>query len=101
MKPISARCANPVCAVPTPCSEMDSSELCKDCSVPVTGTRWVDPGQGATIEELFRVKNRSQYQNYGSPALLTSYPCWNRRTNLALTGEPLTSEDVRNIAEAK
>lgn len=67
------------------------------------GTVWIDPGQGATTRELAEKVNEGMYDYMGDAldnldrlTYDTSY-----RTNLALTGEPLTSSDVRRIGEAK
>jgi hypothetical protein len=64
----------------------------------MTGTRWTEPGQGATMRDLNCAKDPIgaeqgaywKFDTSGEP-----------RTNLALTGEPLTAEDVANIGRAK
>jgi hypothetical protein len=65
----------------------------------VSGTRWTAPGEGATAGELVRAAQlaRPLLKEYRYPTPRG----WKARTNLALTGAPLTAEDVQRIAEAK
>lgn len=83
----------------------------------MTGTRWTEPGQGATVEQFMdTLGDTYRYSGTGfHPAMAnmysilrldsngapTNFDMPNRRTNLALTGEPLTADDVRRIGEAK
>jgi hypothetical protein len=74
------------------------------------GTAWTEPGQGATFAELYAyiVNDRAERVCKG---LLLHYAkrfdpgvdvdAWTRRTNLRLTGAPLTSTDLENIAKCK
>lgn len=61
------------------------------------GTQWVAPGRGATVRELLDE----------APAYIVAGPEWrglrgilDRRTSLALTGEPLVAYDLERMAEA-
>lgn len=75
------------------------------------GTSWTGPGQGATIVELWRetlradVPTNMQLDAAGAlnrlRAPITTQEGWSRRTNLTLTGQPLTAYDVKRIAEAR
>ncbi len=73
----------------------------------MSGTEWTEPGQGATVAEL--------RQKFGRIMTLTTKEAdavmglldngkrkdWSVRTNLRLTGAPLTAEDLKRIAECK
>jgi len=70
----------------------------------MSGTEWTEPGQGATRAQLHDAfadfeQHRTAFPENRSRAPFNSLD--GRRTNLCLTGEPLTAEDVRRIAEAK
>lgn len=75
------------------------------------GTRWVGKGEGASLPDL-----RKEVQDFCTNANRVNrcraawyhiqrhfpnavYSCW--ITNLALTGEPLTDEDLKRIAECE
>ena len=68
----------------------------------MSGTEWTEPGQGATLRQLFAAPIACAVSR---KAILlhqidgTRNFC--KRTNLRLTGEPLTAEDIQRIAEAK
>lgn len=79
------------------------------------GTQWVEPGQGATISELWSAvfnntpglareadatldAMRRRARPEPGPVIRTF---WRKATNLRLTGAPLTAEDLKRIAEAK
>jgi hypothetical protein len=70
------------------------------------GTRWTELGQGATAIELYVAigKRFPINGNEGAPSApldhLFSFQ-GNHRTNLALTGAPLTAEDLKRIEECK
>lgn len=80
-------------------------------NVPQTGTRWTEPGQGATVVEIIdALPNREtdahviaqeklilSVTGIGNDGQRSYSDC---RTNLALTGEPLTAYDVRRIGAA-
>jgi hypothetical protein len=64
----------------------------------MNGTEWVEPGQGATVYEL------SARFRHTLPVIVRKLVVRhgiNYRSNLRLTGEPLTVEDVARIAEAR
>jgi hypothetical protein len=76
------------------------------------GTAWTEPGQGATLQGLWdalpSAKSSSEYRSVprrrlGKLALSpgTSSGTWSHRTNLLLTGAPLTAEDVKRIAKCE
>ena len=70
------------------------------------GTAWVEPGQGATPRELIEAADDANADApKGSPWGWFGHIKFSRyrsyRTNLALTGHPLTADDLRRIAEAK
>lgn len=78
----------------------------------VSGTEWTEPGQGATWRDLRGVLRRNaSYRIKGSPSYEADWHValraqrqaagYDRRTNLRLTGAPLTAEDLKRIAEAK
>jgi len=68
----------------------------------MSGTEWTGPGKGATVGRLWRalgigletaaIRDRLYDLCSGNPA---------QRTNLRLTGAPLTAEDLDRIARAK
>lgn len=79
-----------------------------------SGTEWTAPGQGATVKRIVAALSDMD------PAKQTAFECaaWNcalshlpagsadavknlRRTNLRLTGSPLTAEDLKRIAECE
>lgn len=70
----------------------------------VNGTEWVEPGTGATIREL-----RDSLQDKWGPVAADAdgrlvelaNEAFSRRTNLHLTGDPLTADDLKRIAEAR
>jgi hypothetical protein len=84
-----------------------------DCEACMTGTKWTGPGKGATAGELgaalprfvtaeefpmrrkagLRVQSLAHPNGFGAPMSQA-------RTNLRLTGEPLTGEDLARIAAA-
>lgn len=77
--------------------------VCKTCRT--RGTRWTEPGKGASILELENAipenlhtwavsKWRRAMLGEGIGGSLATLQC---RTNLALTGEPVTAEDVQRI----
>jgi len=63
-----------------------------------TGTEWTEPGKGATRQELVRALP----VDVDLPASFYQAVTWETaqtaNTNLRLTGEPLTSEDIQRIA---
>lgn len=73
------------------------------------GTEWTEPGQGATAENLRRAVHDAAIPGVeSSKAILNLQTMYGRigfdgpsRTNLRLTGQPLTSEDLKRIAECK
>jgi hypothetical protein len=83
----------------------------------MNGTEWTDPGQGATVMQLkeavatINLEGDSYVDATGhllqiatrvsSDAYMVTGLDWDYRTNLRLTGAPLTAEDLRRIAEAK
>jgi hypothetical protein len=73
------------------------------------GTAWTEPGQGATVENL-EIAFYALNKGFKSPLWeafcaiedgLTERVGFRNHTNLRLTGNPLTAEDVARIAEAK
>jgi hypothetical protein len=77
----------------------------------MSGTEWTEPGQGATCGQLLNTmhpRNKPIWKPRGVRRLALEnlvridnrYP-YETRTNLRLTGHPLTAEDLQNIAEAK
>ena len=73
----------------------------------MNGTEWTEPGEGATIDEFVNAiattRPPSMFQDSielyrtlendeGDPRL---------KTNLRLTGAPLTADDLERIAQAK
>jgi len=74
------------------------------------GTRWVGKREGATLDQISQVLEPPRGMR-GDLRLrrahrqlillhLKHHPlCWNHKTNLALTGLPLTAEDLKRIAE--
>ena len=75
------------------------------------GTEWTEPGQGSNLKDLWfsvarltsKAAIRAQQRivditpiNAGYYGVLSCYP-----TNLRLTGEPLTAEDLERIAKCK
>jgi hypothetical protein len=81
---------------------------CDKCNP--AGTEWTEPGQGDSVgklqAELFEDSTLpltdKAFQNL---AVLVRTKIgafdWQRRTNLRLTGSPLTAQDLENIARAK
>lgn len=80
----------------------------------MNGTEWTEPGQGVTLGEIYSKLVRRQREIPVSELLydlcsgvfsdVTNTPGtrnWTDRTNLRLTGAPLTAEDLQRIAEAK
>jgi len=78
------------------------------------GTEWTEPGKGAQLDDLWRaiIPAATGTQRASNHVLRLAHPTpptkgrpfpsdWYHRTNLRLTGEPLTAEDVQRIAEAK
>jgi len=66
------------------------------------GTIWVAPNEGATSGELFEALHNVERQTSQVIVLfnrLIRRPN-NLRTNLSLTGEPLTDYDIRRIEAA-
>lgn len=64
------------------------------------GTRFVEPGQGSTMHELLCAADpvgAAEGYYWADSVQGTLRP----RTNLALTGSPLTAEDIENIRRAK
>lgn len=88
---------------------------------PKHGTRWTGPGQGATVAELrFKLSESPQFSHAysrGKPVALAAHDKLygfvpdsvygyapidsNARTNVALTGAPLTAEDLTRIEKAE
>ena len=77
---------------------------------PQPGTCWARPGMGATAGTLFDAcarwfpKGPNGEENEGmrlARIMAGRAGEWGRRTNLSLTGQPLTAEDLRNIADAR
>ena len=80
------------------------------------GTAWTEPGQGATVPEL-RAALMSDYYSPNRTAAKTHEDFSetmftlddrifageddSHRTNLALTGHPLTADDLKRIAECR
>ena len=74
----------------------------------MNGTEWVGPGQGATLGDLLdEAAEQRMYtdelraKSLAFAAVMGYEESAKYRTNLRLTGEPLTSEDIARIAEAK
>lgn len=76
----------------------------------MNGTEWTELGQGATIRDLFDSMSGEEgtgqadthLRVLANPFRFGSQPVrWGYRTNLRLTGHPLTAEDLKRIAEAK
>ncbi len=71
----------------------------------MSGTRWTAPGEGDAIITILRTVNlyikRSEAREIAKDRLFKLSKAIDYRTNLALTGEPLTAEDIQRIAEAK
>ena len=79
------------------------------------GTRWVAPGEGATISQLYDLcQKREDVDNESHFAIeaLASEAAelrmgrgiensWEHPSNLALTGSPLTATDLERIASAE
>lgn len=72
----------------------------------VSGTAWTEPGKGVGIKRLRREVaghpySKSCLSTLGRLNDLSVAKGDSHRTNLRLTGEPLTAEDVANIARAR
>lgn len=89
----------------------------------MNGTEWTEPGQGATLGELFDAceagipKDRISAEFSGltirdnegmRQARQKAFECgtpsrarWEQRTNLRLTGSPLTAEDLKRIEQCE
>lgn len=76
--------------------------------IPQQGTEWTEPGQGATLHELSA--SMSVHESGAAAAsehllliaVRRGFGSWGSyRTNLRLTGAPLTAEDIENIGRAK
>ena len=72
----------------------------------MNGTEWTEPGQGATIVQIARALSHVTPTNGVPGDFATAWGVLNSRrdhtrTNLRLTGQPLTAADVQRIAEAK
>ncbi len=80
----------------------------------MNGTEWTEPGQGATAKDLYEAiclafggtsptgattASLNAIAKIAGGGLVPRF--WANRTNLRLTGEPLTAEDLKRIAEAK
>jgi hypothetical protein len=70
------------------------------------GTTWAGPEKGATVQELIeatRVEGGASVStDHGRRLFTLAYRCGaDYRTNLALTGLPITYYDLRRIASAK
>ena len=68
----------------------------------MSGTKWVAPGEGATTIEIAKAVWHPPYTDNKKKALLRMRDIHTgpvqQKTNLALTGEPLTDYDLRRIA---
>lgn len=78
----------------------------------MNGTEWTEPGQGATVAELRSVIHGAIHAASitGTAHLTAAHDHVHRlangkdarrRTNLRLTGKPLTAEDIQRIEEAE
>ncbi len=75
----------------------------------MNGTEWTEPGRGATTLKLYETVIRYSDLNARSHLceLAADHGGWRHggwdehRTNLRLTGAPLTAEDLARIARAK
>jgi hypothetical protein len=63
-----------------------------------SGTEWTEPGQGATVSEIWRVI-RGAVCFAAHRRIMDMVEPVERRTNLRLTGEPLTAEDLKRIEQ--
>ncbi len=69
----------------------------------MSGTEWTEPGRGATVGDLVDsyCAARGDWRiDHLIRRLAAEPPDW-LRSNLRLTGEPLTAEDLERIARAK
>lgn len=73
----------------------------------MSGTVWTEPGKGATASQIGCALYDS-FENWNDAVYAADYHLdmiggryGLNRTNLALTGEPLTVEDLKRISEAK
>lgn len=79
--------------------------LWQDAGYMESGTKWVDPGKGATRAEFASALGRHAGHNRGKISqtvqilrdLQVRIPA-HKRTNLALTGQPLGPVDLERIA---
>lgn len=76
----------------------------------MSGTEWTEPGKGATTGELTDAIHRDINAGFGDDrerafdrmdVIEGDHYAANPRTNLRLTGAPLTAEDVERISHAK
>jgi len=85
------------------------------CGAVMSGTEWTEPGQGADLGQLatattndgqlnrnltYRQRNETDGLLRLVAALQPKEIGYRYRTNLRLTGAPLTEDDLRRIAEA-
>jgi len=69
------------------------------------GTRWVGKGEGATVKDLhhfiWTAHPRPLDDAWGQAMTNLHKKLDSKKTNIALTGEPLTDDDLKRIAECE